>query len=91
MRVLLTLILLCLPVSAHASDIVVNLTGMSCQPCADTMEKKFSKEESVEEVSATFEPQQIVINVKEGANLSDEKIAEIINWGGYDLIEIKRN
>lgn len=91
MRFILTLIFLILPLSAHANDIVVNLTGMSCQPCADTMEKKFSKEESVEQVSATFKPQQIIIDVKDGEQLSDEKIAEIINWGGYDLVEIKRN
>jgi len=91
MRLILTLIFISIPLSAYANDIVVNLTGMSCQPCADTMEKKFSKEESVEDVSATFEPQQIIIDVKDGSELTDEKIAEIINWGGYDLVDIKRN
>ncbi len=76
---------------AWADDITVTVSGMTCEACTQTMEVKFSKEESVENVSASFETQEIIIEEKDEQKLSDEKIAEIIHWGGYELKEIKRH
>lgn len=91
MRSLIFLLLFFFSLPVLAQDVTVTVSGMTCQPCADTMEKKFSKEESVKNVSASFETQKIIIDEKDNITISDEKIAEIINWGGYDLKEISRN
>lgn len=90
LTILLTALLFS-PITAQADEITVSVAGMTCEACTQTMEKKFSKEESVESVTASFKAQEIIINEKENAALSDEKIAEIIYWGGYELKEIARN
>lgn len=74
----------------RADDIVVKVDGMVCDFCAQSLKKVFSKEESVNGIAVSLDEQTVTIDTKEGAELSDEKIKELIEWGGYDLVHITR-
>lgn len=72
-------------------DVVVEIAGMVCDFCAQSLTKVFTKEDSVNGIAVSLDDQTVTVDVKEGAELSDAKIKELIEWGGYDLIKIKRN
>lgn len=71
-------------------DILVKIEGMSCEPCVQTVKKVFGKQESVEGTYVVLEDQTLTLDTKDGQTLSDEKIRELIEWGGYDLVSIER-
>jgi len=73
-----------------SDDILVKMDGMTCEMCVKTIKKKFKKQDSVENITGNFDEQNVTIDVKEGHTLSDETIKEIVDWAGFDLIEINR-
>jgi copper chaperone CopZ len=74
----------------HDGNVTVQITGMHCEACAKSLNKKFKKQDSVENIAVDFDTQTFTIDVKENTNLTDDTIKEIIDWGGYELIEISR-
>ena len=72
-------------------DIIANVNGMVCDFCAQSLEKVFGKEDSVNNIAVDLDTQQVIIDIKDNQDLSDEKIKELINWAGYDLISIDHN
>ena len=98
MRILLLLIMLMIiPPSATRAetsniehDIIVGVKGMVCDFCAQSVKKVFGKQESVQGVAIDFNAAQIIIDVKEGQTLNDEKIKELITWSGYETVNIIR-
>ncbi len=72
-------------------DVIVKVSGLVCDFCAQSLKKVFGKEDSVNGIDVSLDDQTVTIDTKEGQDISDEKIKELIEWGGYDLIEIKRN
>jgi copper chaperone CopZ len=71
-------------------DILVTIDGMSCEPCADTINKVFRKDENVVNTSVSLEDKTLTIDTKDNQDISDAKIKELIEWGGYDLVSIER-
>lgn len=95
-KILLTLLLfpsLITPVMAQekTDDIVVEVSGLVCDFCAQSLKKVFGKEDSVNNIDVSLDDQTVTIDTKEGQDISDEKIKELIEWGGYDLIKINRS
>lgn len=89
----LTIILLTItPVMADdkTDDITVNVAGLVCDFCAQSLKKVFGKEESINDITVNLDDQTVIIDTKEGQDISDEKIKELIEWGGYDLVSIER-
>ena len=78
------------PVYANEKDIVVEVNGMVCDFCAQSLEKVFGKEEGVNAITVDLDTQTVTVDVKDGQDLSDDKIKELIEWGGYDLVGIER-
>lgn len=71
-------------------DIIVKVDGMVCDFCAQSLKKVFGKEDSVNDIAVSLDDQTVTIDIKEGQDLSDKKIKELIEWGGYDFVSIKR-
>jgi len=69
---------------------MVKINGMSCEPCADTVNKVFRKEDGVANTSVSLEDQILTIDTKDDQDISDAKIKELVEWGGYDLVSIER-
>lgn len=71
-------------------DVVVKVDGMVCDFCAQSLEKVFGKEDSVNAIVVSLDDQTVTIDTKDSQMISDEKIKELIEWGGYDLVSIDR-
>jgi copper chaperone CopZ len=71
-------------------DVLVTVNGMVCDFCAQSLKKVFGKEDGVTGLSVDLDNQLVIIDMEDGASISDEKIAELIDWGGYDLVSIER-
>lgn len=80
------------PVTAQekTNDVVVKINGMVCDFCAQSLKKVFGKEDSVVDIAVSLDDQTVTIDTKDGQTISDEKIKELIEWGGYDLVSIER-
>lgn len=78
--------------SAFAAEkqAIVSLKGMKCSFCAQGLPKAFKAQPEVKDIKVTMEPQQVVVNFKEGKTLSDEKITEIIKDAGINVDKIER-
>ena len=71
-------------------DVFIKADGMVCDFCVQSLNKVFKKEESVIGIYVDLDKQAVIVDTKDGMELSDEKIKELIEWGGYDLVSIER-
>ena len=69
----------------------ISVNGLVCDFCARSIEKLFSKKESVKSINVNLEKMLIVIKLKKGQSLNDSIITRIITDSGYDIREIRRD
>ena len=62
-----------------------------CDFCARSIEKLFSKKESVKSINVNLEKMLITINLNKGMSLHDSIITKVITDSGYDIREIRRD
>ena len=77
--------------SSNSEVLNISVNGLVCDFCARSIEKIFSKKESVESININLEKMLITINLKKGKNLDDNTIKQLINDSGYDVREINRD
>ena len=68
----------------------IYVNGLVCDFCARSIEKLFSKKESVKSINVNLEEMLITINLKKGKILNDDIIRQVIRDSGYDIKEINR-
>ena len=90
MKYLIFAFLLFLPTSIWGKDITVEVNGMVCVNCVMAITDAFNKQEGVENVDISLENKTVKIDMNENANLTNEKIRELINSAGYETVNIKR-
>ncbi len=69
----------------------ISVNGLVCDFCARSIEKLFSKKESVKSINVNLEEMLITINLNKGKSLNDDIITTVINDSGYDVREIRRD
>ena len=69
----------------------ISVNGLVCDFCARSIEKLFSKKESVKSINVNLEQMQITISLKKGKSLNDDIITKVITDSGYDIREIRRD
>tara|TARA_B100001564_G_scaffold353287_1_gene361976 strand:- start:417 stop:725 length:309 start_codon:yes stop_codon:yes gene_type:complete len=69
----------------------ISVNGLVCDFCARSIEKLFSKKESVKSINVNLEEMLIRIKLKKGKSLNDSIITKIITDSGYDIREIRRD
>ena len=69
----------------------ISVNGLVCDFCARSIEKLFSKKESVKSINVNLEQMLITISLKKGKSLNDDIITEVITDSGYDIREIRRD
>jgi periplasmic mercuric ion binding protein len=74
---------------ANSKTVKITVKGMVCGFCAQGIIKKFKAEPSVEKVDVSLEKQLVTLSLKEGQDIKDEKIKEIVRYAGYDLDKIE--
>ena len=69
----------------------ISVNGLVCDFCARSIEKLFSKKESVKSINVNLEQMLITISLKKGKRLNDDIITKVITDSGYDIREIRRD
>ena len=69
----------------------ISVNGLVCDFCARSIEKLFSKKESVKSINVNLEKMLITISLKKGKGLNDDIITKVITDSGYDIREISRD
>jgi len=72
------------------NTVLLKIDGMTCEPCAATLEKKFSKEKTVERVDVNWKKGIGKIIEKPGVDIQDHEIEKIVDWSGFELISVER-
>ena len=70
--------------------LTISVNGLVCDFCARSIEKLFSKKESVKSINVNLENMIITINLKKGKKLNDDIVRQVIKDSGYDVTEINR-
>lgn len=91
MFILITFISLVFSNISFAEDITVKVNGMVCSFCAQGIKRNFESLDSVKEVLPSLENKVVVIKIKDSKTLDDEKIKQIINDAGYQVVSIERS
>ncbi len=77
-------------ISAWAKEIKVSVKGMVCGFCAQGITKKFKAEPAVDSVIVSLEKKTVVLQTKDGKNLGDQQIKDILTDAGYNIESIQR-
>jgi cation transport ATPase len=81
--------LFAMPLSAKT--ITVDVNGLVCDFCAQAIQITFGKKDGVTDVNVDLTTKQVVIDLDENAELTDEEITRLITDSGYDLVAINRS
>ena len=69
----------------------ISVNGLVCDFCARSIEKLFSKKESVKSINVNLEDMLITISLKKGKSLNNDIITKVVTDSGYDIREIRRD
>ncbi|HTL11715.1 MAG TPA: heavy-metal-associated domain-containing protein [Bdellovibrionota bacterium] len=86
---LLSLLLLTAPM-AFGREISISVRGMVCSFCAQGIEKKFSAEPAVQKVTVRLSEKTVSLTLKEGQDVSDDRIRSVLTESGYNVRSIER-
>lgn len=78
------------PVIMAGQKVDIKVKGMVCSFCAQGLDKKFKAEPAVEKVSVSLKEKEILLELKDGRQLNDERIKRIVHDAGYNVHSIKR-
>ena len=70
--------------------ISVNVNGMVCDFCAQSIEKVFMKREEVKGINVNLDNQKVIIYLQEALNIGDAVIDTIFEDAGYTVEKINR-
>jgi copper chaperone CopZ len=87
---LLSSFLIVASMPAFAKEISVTVKGMVCSFCAQGIEKKFKALEEVKAIHVSLEKKIVKLETKDGNDISDAKIGEILSEAGYNIDKIQR-
>lgn len=88
---LLTLtIIFGLTAAVSAETIRTTVNGMVCAFCATGIEKTFKAQREVKSVDVDLKNKLVTIDTKEGQNLDDAKITQLLKNSGYSVVKINR-
>lgn len=70
--------------------VIAITNGMVCDFCVQSLKKMFLKNPSIETVDINLTTKEVILTPKTGQNIDDQSIRKAVEWGGYELVDIKR-
>ncbi len=67
---------------------LVQINGMVCAFCVDTLKKVFSKQKSVQSTDIDLDKKLLTLNLKSGQDLDESVIKKIVKSAGYSVVKI---
>ena len=95
MKKLLLLLFLLLPIKAHAIIIDIQVEGLVCDFCAQSIEKVFMKQPGVAVVYVNLDRQNVQVKMADvfqdnEPGISDNRIINLLQDAGYTVSNITR-
>ncbi len=78
-------------VDPNGEVVTVKAFGLVCDFCANAIEKVFMRKDEVSGIDVSLDKHQILIALKEGQQLDDTEITELVTDSGYNVKEIIRS
>jgi mercuric ion binding protein len=75
---------------AFAKQINVTVKGMVCSFCAQGIKKKFSAEKAVDQVQVDLDHHLVTLKLKEGNDLTNDTITQLLKDSGYTMEKVQR-
>lgn len=76
--------------NALSEKVTVNVNGMTCGGCAESIIENFKAKPEVENVTVSLKEKKVNISFKEGKSLVDPEINKTIDSLGYEVAGIER-
>ena len=81
---------------SHSKTIKIEVEGMVCDFCAQSIEKVFLKQPGVEKVDVNLEVGKVIVKMADvfqddEDGISDKRIKQLFLDAGYDVSSIKRD
>ncbi|GIW53145.1 MAG: hypothetical protein KatS3mg081_2500 [Gemmatimonadales bacterium] len=77
--------------AADTRQIEMIVTGLSCPLCAYGLEKKLGQLEGLDSVSVDFKTGRVRLLFRDGSEVSDERLHQLVRDAGFEISEIKRS
>jgi copper chaperone CopZ len=77
--------------AAQAKTIEITVDGLVCAFCAQGIEKKMKTQAATDKVFVSLEKKIVAVSLKDGQDISDEKLKAEITDAGYLVKGIKRS
>lgn len=92
-KTILTFAALLLTTTAAWADhqIKIQVNGMVCDFCAQSVWKVFKDYDAVDDVKIDLDTGTVTVLLKDGQGLTDEQLDKAIVYAGYDLVGIHRH
>ena len=68
---------------------IITVHGMVCAFCSNSLEKKFKKEEAIDQVKVDLTSKKVSVLFKKGKSIEDKKLKEIITSSGFKVVTIE--
>ena len=88
--VIIILLTFFLSFTSYSKTIYIDVQGLVCDFCAQSISKLFSKEKSVKAIDVNLDQGMIKIDLKDGYKMDDTKITKLITDSGYNVERIYR-
>lgn len=75
---------------ADGQLISVKTKGMVCDFCAKALEKVLLNHDAISGINVDLTSKEVLINLKSGQSITDEKITQLIRDSGYKVVDILR-
>lgn len=82
------ILIVSLPV--FAKELRISVNGMVCSFCAQGIHKKLTSQESVKAVDVNLNDHVVKVELKDGKELDDKTITQILTDAGYSVSKIER-
>jgi len=90
-NLILVIFLFPLGVAFAANEkISVEIKGMVCAFCAQGITSSFEKHGSISVVTVEIEKHAVILELKDGQEISDDEIKKVVKEAGYDVGKIER-
>jgi copper chaperone len=90
MKIASFLILALISLSSFAAKVEVDVNGMSCGMCIDSITKELKATDKAENISVSLETKKARFDEIKGKKLSDSEIRSAIKKAGYEAAKITR-
>ncbi len=77
--------------NAFAKELKVSVNGMVCSFCAQGIHKKLINQDAVKEVDVNLSTHLVKVSLKDGKDLSDESVTQILKDAGFTVSKIERD